>query len=67
MRYTTSDLSRRSGDIIANALRHPVVLTQRGKPRLIMMSIEEFNQMRGKYDSRKMLRGGREEDPNPQT
>ena len=48
MRYSTSDLSRRSGDIIAHALRSPVVISQRGKPRLIMMSIEEFNRLRGK-------------------
>jgi len=25
--YTTSDLSRKSGDIIAEALRHPVTIT----------------------------------------
>ncbi len=48
MRYSTSDLSRKSGDIIASALRSPVIITQRGKPRLIIMSIEEFNKLRGK-------------------
>ena len=34
--YSTSDLSRRSGDIIAEALRHPVTITQRNKPRLVL-------------------------------
>lgn len=29
--YSTSDLSRKSGDIIAEALRHPVAITQRNK------------------------------------
>ncbi len=53
MRYSTSDLSRKSGDIIAHALRSPVVITQRGKPRLILMSIEEFNQLRGKRDDKR--------------
>ena len=48
MRYSTSDLSRKSGDIIARALQAPVTITQRGKPRLIMMSLEEYNQLRGK-------------------
>jgi prevent-host-death family protein len=48
MRYSTSDLSRKSGDIIARALQAPITITQRGKPRLIMMSIEEFNRLRGK-------------------
>ena len=48
MRYSTSDLSRKSGDIIARALQGPVTITQRGKPRLIMMSVEEYNRMRSK-------------------
>ena len=26
----------------------PVTITQRGKPRLIMMSLEEYNRLRGK-------------------
>lgn len=33
--YSTSDLSRKSGEIIAEALRHPVTITQRNKPRLV--------------------------------
>ena len=45
MRYSTSDLSRKSGDIIARALQAPITITQRGKPRLIMMSVEEFNRL----------------------
>lgn len=45
MRYSTSDLSRKSGDIIARALQGPITITQRGKPRLILMSIEEFNRL----------------------
>ncbi|MBB6219631.1 prevent-host-death family protein [Rhizobium leguminosarum] len=37
--YSTSDLSRKSGDIIAEALRHPVIITQRNKPRLVLLNI----------------------------
>ena len=48
MRYSTSDLSRNSGDIIARALQGPITITQRGKPRLIMMSVEEYNRLRAK-------------------
>jgi prevent-host-death family protein len=48
MRYSTSDLSRKSGDIIARALQAPVTITQRGKPRLIVLSVEEYNRLRGK-------------------
>ncbi len=42
VRYTTSDLSRKSGDIIADALRSPVTITQRNKPRLVLISIEDY-------------------------
>jgi prevent-host-death family protein len=54
MRYSTSDLSRKSGDIIARALQGPITITQRGKPRLILMSVEEYNRLR-KRNSEKTL------------
>ena len=50
MRYSTSDLSRKSGDIIARALQGPITITQRGKPRLILMSVEEFNRLTKKRE-----------------
>ncbi|MBS0967028.1 type II toxin-antitoxin system prevent-host-death family antitoxin [Acetobacter okinawensis] len=40
--FSTSDLSRKSGDIIASALQSPVSISQRGKPRLIMLSVEQY-------------------------
>lgn len=53
--YTTSDMSRRSGDIIADALRHPVTLTQRNKPRLVVMSVEDYDKMRKQADPRRAV------------
>ena len=52
-RYTTSDLSRKSGDIIAEALRAPVTITQRNKPRLVLLSIEDYRRLMSRADSRK--------------
>ncbi|WP_428411823.1 type II toxin-antitoxin system prevent-host-death family antitoxin [Pararhizobium sp.] len=43
--YTTSDLSRRSDDIIVEALRHPVNITQRNKPRLVLLNIEDYERL----------------------
>lgn len=43
--YSTSDLSRRSGDIIAEALRRPVIITQRNKPRLVVMAYEDYKDL----------------------
>jgi prevent-host-death family protein len=51
--FTTSDLSRRSGDVIAEAMRAPVTLTQRNKPRLVLMTVEEFDFMRKASDHRR--------------
>lgn len=53
--YSTSDLSRKSGDIIAEALRRPVTITQRNKPRLVVMNIEEYEAMRKRGDPRRAL------------
>lgn len=52
-RFTTSDLSRKSGDIIAEALRKPVTITQRNKPRLVLLSIEDYRRLTARSDSRK--------------
>ncbi len=53
-RFSTSDLSRRSGDIIAEALRRPVTITQRNKPRLVLMSIEDYARLRARADTRRV-------------
>jgi len=51
--YSTSDLSRKSGDIIAEALRRPVTITQRNKPRLVLLSIEDYRRLTARADTRK--------------
>ena len=51
-RYSTSDLSRKSGDIIAEALRRPVTITQRNKPRLVLLSIEDYRRLTARGDTR---------------
>ena len=52
--YSTSDLSRRAGDIIASALRAPVKLTQHSKPRLVLLSIEDYESLLARADVRKV-------------
>ncbi|MDF2116488.1 type II toxin-antitoxin system prevent-host-death family antitoxin [Roseiarcaceae bacterium H3SJ34-1] len=50
--YSTTDLSRKAGDIIADALRHPVTITQRNKPRLVLLSIEDYRRLTELADTR---------------
>lgn len=52
-RYSTSDLSRKSGDIIAEALRKPVTITQRNKPRLVLLNIEDYRRLTARADTRR--------------
>lgn len=51
--FSTSDLSRRSGDIIAEAMQNPITLTQRNKPRLVLLTVEEYEFMRKASDHRR--------------
>ena len=50
--YSTSDLSRKSGDIIAEALRRPVTITQRNKPRLVLLNIDDYERLLKQSDAR---------------
>lgn len=50
--FSTSDLSRRSGDIIAEALRRPVTIVQRNKPRLVLLSIEDYRSLLARAGTR---------------
>lgn len=50
--YSTSDLSRKAGDIIADAMRSPVTITQRNKPRLVLLSIEDYRRLVERADTR---------------
>jgi len=52
--YSTSDLSRRSGDIIAAALRKPVTILQRNKPRLVVLNIDDYRKLLARADTRRV-------------
>lgn len=52
--YTTSDLSRRSGDVIAAALTAPVTLTRRNKPRFVLLTVDLFDELMRKADPRRV-------------
>ena len=51
-RYSTSDLSRKSGDVIAEALRRPVTITQRNKPRLVLLNYADYQKLIARKDTR---------------
>lgn len=54
--YSTRDLSRRSADIIVEALRRPVTITHRNKSRLVLLNFEEYRRLLARADTRKVGR-----------
>ncbi|AZO31332.1 MULTISPECIES: type II toxin-antitoxin system Phd/YefM family antitoxin [Mesorhizobium] len=45
--FTFSDMNRASGEILETAMIEPVVLTKRGKEKLIILSATQYRQLVG--------------------
>ena len=43
--FTKTDMKRRSGTIIAEASREPIIITVRNKPTVAILSAEEYDRM----------------------
>jgi len=44
--FPSSDLSRKSGEILHHATLSPITLTNHGKPRHVILSVEEFERLK---------------------
>lgn len=44
--YRASDLTRKSGEILHAATIAPITLTNHGKPRHVILSVEEFERLK---------------------
>ncbi|MDB5552542.1 MAG: antitoxin Phd YefM, type toxin-antitoxin system family protein [Rhizobium sp.] len=43
--FSFSDLSRKSGDVLDAALVGPVSLVKRGKPKVVMLPVDEYQKL----------------------
>lgn len=43
--FSFSDLSRKSGDVLDAALAGPVSLIKRGKPKVVMLPVDEYQKL----------------------
>ena len=50
--YSTNDLLERPADILAEATRGPVTLTLEDEPQLVLLSIDEFRELRARASRR---------------
>ena len=44
--FTSLDLQQRSGEIHRDAIIEPVIVTNHGRPRLVVSSVEEFSRLK---------------------
>lgn len=52
-RFSTTDLNKNLGDVLDAAARAPVAITRHGKARFVIASVEHFEQLRGRSDTRR--------------
>ncbi len=43
--FAFSDLNRQPGEVLDAALAEPVTLTKRGKPKLVVMRVEDYEKL----------------------
>jgi prevent-host-death family protein len=60
--FTTSDLNKQVGEITEAARQSPVVITHHRKPRFVLMSMEEYNRLKGTDDPRRAYGPGETPD-----
>lgn len=53
MSYSTSDLSRKAGTIMDEAMRRPVTLTRYNRPRFVLLNVEDYERLTGRGDPRR--------------
>lgn len=46
--FTSEELQRRPSDVQQSALVEPTIITFHGRPRLVMMSLDEFDRLQGR-------------------
>jgi hypothetical protein len=44
-RYSYTDINKASGEIFDEALKAPIALTKRGKVKLIVLAVEQFDEL----------------------
>ncbi|MGE7471963.1 type II toxin-antitoxin system Phd/YefM family antitoxin [Bosea sp. NPDC003192] len=49
--FSFSDLNRRSGDVLDAALAEPVSLVKRGKAKIVMLPVEQYERMKDRARS----------------
>lgn len=61
--FTSQELQRNVGQVQEAALSEPVVVTHHGRPRLVVMSMAEYDRLRG----RRRMMGGVDDLPDEVT
>jgi antitoxin Phd len=52
-RFSLTDLSNRSGEVVEAAFREPVEITRRGKRKFVLLTAEEYDRLVSAADTRR--------------
>jgi prevent-host-death family protein len=52
-RFSLTDLSNRSGEVVEAAFRGPVEITSRGKRRFVLLTAEDYDRLVSAADARR--------------
>lgn len=53
--FSATELTNKTGDVLAAAAQEPVSIQRHGKSRFVMLSIEEFERLQQKKDVRRAI------------
>ncbi|WP_040408862.1 type II toxin-antitoxin system Phd/YefM family antitoxin [Aureimonas ureilytica] len=51
--FTTADLNKQVGEVTEAAIKAPVFITRRSKPKFVLMSIDHYQEITGQPDPRR--------------
>ena len=52
-RFSLTDLSNRSGEVVEAAFRGPVEITRRGKRKFVLLTAEDYDRLASAADTRR--------------
>ncbi len=55
IQFSASDLQRQTDDVTHAASLAPVTITKRGKPRFVLMSVEQYRGFQGHHETRQVF------------
>lgn len=53
--FSSTELANKTGDVLAAAAQEPVNIQRHGKPRYVLLTVEQFERLNAKVDQRRAV------------